>query len=270
MSAQLIIASMPGKVSCQETKEDAESYYRLGKAYYDRGKFKEAEEYFEKAVNILSKLEEKKQEAAPPVPSKPAVRQPKRPAMQYLVGDEDELHISVWQNPDLETDAIVRPDGMISFPLVGDIEASGRTISELTADLTASLSEYVREPQVSVSIKKIGGKRVIVLGQVAHPGVINVGGAMKVMDAIGMAGGFTRDAVITSAVVIRGGFQGAKAQKLNLAKVLKGDLRENIALQSQDIIFVPRKFISDMNYFLEQILDPLSRGVYISREVSEW
>ena len=79
-----------------------------------------------------------------------------------------------------------------------------------------------------------------------------------------MAGEFTRDAVPSSTVVIRGGFAGPKAQKLNLSKVFKGDLRENIVLQAEDIIFVPRKFISDINYFLSQVLDPLSRGVYVS------
>ena len=132
------------------------------------------------------------------------------------------------------------------------------------------MAEYVRDPQVSISIRKIGGKRVIILGQVGQPGVINAGGAMRVMDAIGMVGGFTRDAVPSSTVIIRGGFSGAKAQKLNLSKVFKGDLKDNIALQSQDIIFVPRKFISDLNYFLEQILDPLARGAYVSKEVQDW
>jgi polysaccharide export outer membrane protein len=159
---------------------------------------------------------------------------------------------------------------MISVPLAGDIAASGLTIRQLTEEVTTALSEYVREPQVSISISKIGGRRVIVLGQVAQPGVINAGGAMRVMDAIGMAGGFTRDAVPSSTVIIRGGFAGAKAQKLNLSKVFKGDLNDNVSQQSQDIIFVPRKFISDMNYFLNQVLEPLARGAHVHETLQDW
>lgn len=274
-----LILSLLAPVLAQDTKEDAEVYYKLGQAYYEQGRYKEAEELFQKSVNILSRLREEEQPARPseraaeeektsPVPAvKP------RPALlrqEYLVGEEDVLQISVWQNPDLDSEVIVRPDGMISCPLIGDVPAEGQTITQLSAEIREKLAEYVREPQVSVSIRKIGGKRVIVLGQVTTPGIISAGGAMKVMDAIGLAGGFTRDAIPSSTVIIRGGFQGAKAQKLNLAKVFKGDLKDNIPLQSQDIIFVPRKFISDLNYFLEQVLEPLARGAYVSKEVQAW
>jgi polysaccharide biosynthesis/export protein len=285
---QLIAAGWAGNGYCQDTKEDAETYYKLGQTYYDQGRYKEAEELFQKSVNILSRVQENKEKQTPqPVKTPvqearaetPAVRVPALPSAQfasqpvkleYLIGEEDVLHISVWQNQDLDTEAVVRPDGMISVPLVGDITATGLSITQLSRDVTQRLAEFVREPQVSVSIRKIGGKRVIVLGQVVTPGVINVGGAMRVMDAIGMSGGFTRDAVPSSTVVIRGGFDGAKARKLNLSKVFKGDLAENIALQSQDIIFVPRKLISDVNYFLEQVLQPLSQGVYTAKELRSY
>jgi polysaccharide biosynthesis/export protein len=275
----------------QDTKDDADSFYKLGRVYYDQGRYKEAEELFQKAVNILSRIEEAKKapakKAETVVPAEESPRQAARPAVQfppatgarvtaisykqeYVIGDEDVLHISVWQNPDLDSEAIVRPDGMISVPLVGDIQVTGITISQLTRMMTEKLAEFVRDPQVSVSIRKIGGKRVIILGQVATQGVINVGGSMKIMDAIGLAGGFTRDAVPSSTIVIRGGFTGAKAIKLNLSKIFKGDLKDNIDVQSQDIIFVPRKFVSDLSYFLDQVLTPLSRGAYFSKEVQTW
>jgi polysaccharide biosynthesis/export protein len=268
-----------GNAFCQDAKEDAETYYRLGKVYYDQGRYKESEELFQKSVNILSKLQEKKESQ----PSRAAERAVKEPGaaqragaqmaqlrQEYLIGDEDVLHITVWQNPDLETEVIVRPDGMVSCPLIGDVPASGMSVTQLTRDMTQRFGEYVRDPQVSISIRKIGGKRVIILGQVVQPGIVSAGGAMRVMDAIGMAGGFTKDAVPSSTVIIRGGFVGAKAQKLNLSKVFKGDLHDNIDLQSQDIIFVPKKFIADLNYFLEQVLDPLSRGIYTTKELQTW
>jgi protein involved in polysaccharide export with SLBB domain len=90
------------------------------------------------------------------------------------------------------------------------------------------------------------------------------------MEAIGLAGGFTRDAVPSSTILIRGGFTAPNAQRINLSKLLKGDLRQNIGLQSEDIVFVPRKFISDVNYFLSQILDPLAKGAYTKKELQSW
>jgi len=180
------------------------------------------------------------------------------------------LYIAVWQNPDLTQDVIVRPDGMISFPLIGDVQATGLTITQLDAVVTEKLKEFIKFPEVSVSIKKIGGTRVIILGQITTPGVFSVVGKKSIMEAVGMAGGFTRDAVPSSTILIRGGFNGPSAQRINLSLVFKGDLSKNIVLQSQDIIFIPRKFISDVNYFLSQILDPISKGVYANKELSSW
>ena len=283
---------------CQDTKEDAESYYKLGQAYYEQGRYKEAEDLFAKSLDILSREKESKSAVVQPTPGaegnagvNPVVQEPVpaftqspsavsiahvtpapavRARQEYIIGEEDSLGISVWQNPDLDSEVIVRPDGMISCPLIGDLQAAGLTIAQLKDVISSRLSEYVKNPQVSLAIKKIGGKRVVLLGQVSSPGVYSVAGAKSVMEAIAMAGGFTRDAVPSSTVIIRGGFSGPKAQKLNLSKVFAGDLKDNIALQSEDIIFVPRKFISDVNYFLEQVLDPLSRGVYVSKELQTY
>ncbi|MGE5307569.1 MAG: polysaccharide biosynthesis/export family protein [Deltaproteobacteria bacterium] len=293
LAAQLILAFAAFPVRAQDTKEDAESYYKLGKVYYEQGRYKEAEELFQKSLDILAKEQEKKETAEaqvpapaprqeetvrvpqPSVPAVPARAVPVRPAFasgrqEYVIGGDDVLQVNVWQNQDLDGELIVRPDGMISFPLVGDVEAEGQTLTQLKKALTERLGEYVKAPVISVSIKKLGGSRVIMLGQVVTPGVYSVAGGKSIMEAIGMAGGFTRDAVPSSTVVIRGGFQNAKAMKLNLSKVFTGDLKENVSLQSQDIVFVPRKFISDLNYFLNQVLEPLARGAYVNHEVQEW
>jgi polysaccharide biosynthesis/export protein len=272
--------------SAQDSREDAESYYKLGRVYYEQGRYKEAEELFQKSMDILSREQEKKLPPAMKAPPVAGTEQPSQkneqfvaakapraslaPRSEYLIGEDDSLQISVWQNQDLDGEVVVRPDGMISVPLVGDMQAVGLTLTQLTEDVTDKLSEYVKAPKVSVSIRKMGGKRVIILGQVGTQGVFSVGGARTIMDAIGLAGGFTRDAVPSSVVLIRGGFTGAKAQKINLSKVLQGDLRDNVQLQSEDIVFVPRKLISDVSYFLDQVLTPLSRGAYFSKEVQSW
>lgn len=288
---QFLLAAVPVSVHGQDSKEDAEAYYKLGQVYYEQGRYKEAEEQFQKSLDVLARAREKKAvpasraqeqprlESAAPVivaPSKAAVPGGEKTLVPvgerrgYTIGDDDILQMTVWQNPDLDQELAVRPDGMVSCQLIGDVPATGLTIPQLAADITSRLSEYVKSPQVSLSIKKIGGSRIVVLGQVVTPGVFAVGGRKSIMEAVGMAGGFTRDAVPSSTIIIRGGFTGPKAQKVNLSKVFKGDLRENVELQSADIVFVPRKTISDINYFLNQVLEPLSRGAYLHSEVQNW
>ncbi len=231
--APFVILSVAGAHG-QDAKEEARQYYERGNTYYQQGKYNEAQEEYKKALDILSRKQrplfnpqEAKKELTPQIPAA-------RPSAvkEYIIGDDDVLHISVWQNSDLEQDAIVRPDGRISFPLIGDVQATGLTITQLDEDVTQKLKEYLKYPQVSISIKKLGGQKVMVLGEVQTQGVYAVTGAKTAIEAISLAGGFTRDAVPSSVVIIRGGFQNPEAKRINLSRALKGDLRQNIALQS--------------------------------------
>jgi polysaccharide biosynthesis/export protein len=283
----LMVLVTPGLINAADDAEQAKDYYRLGNIYYQQGRYQEAEEQYQKAMDSMktndltaAAAQEKHQPVVknqsstlPYQPAPAAVpAQQVKPAgtVEYVIGDEDVLYIAVWQNPDLTQDVIVRPDGMISFPLIGDVQATGLTITQLDTVVTDKLKEFIKYPEVSISIRKIGGSRVIILGQVTTPGVYSVSGKRSIMEAVGMAGGFTRDAIPSSTILIRGGFSGPSAQRINLSQVFKGDLSKNITLQSQDIIFIPRKFISDLNYFLSQILDPISKGAYTNRELRSW
>lgn len=268
-----LIYCVSSLVLAEDTQQDAREYYKLGNIYYQQGRYKEAEELFQKALAILQQ-----KEVAPVVTEAPAptpqgeasTTQKPKELVEYIIGAEDVLNISVWQNPDLDKEVIVRPDGMLSFPLVGDIQASGLTVTQLDQQLTERLKEYIKYPEVSISIKKLGGKKVIVLGEVMHPGVYSVTGTRNILEAISLAGGFTNNAVTSSVVVIRGSFDNPKAERINLTKALSGDIRQNVVLNSEDVIFVPKKFIANLNYFLSQILDPLSKGVYTSKELRNW
>jgi protein involved in polysaccharide export with SLBB domain len=93
-------------------------------------------------------------------------------------------------------------------------------------------------------------------------------GQKTLLEAIGMAGGFTRDAIASSIVLIRGGLSNPRAERINLSKALKGKdfIKQNIVLQAEDVVFVPKKFIADVSYFLGQIVDPLSKGAYIKEQ----
>lgn len=249
----------------QDLKQQIREYYLRGNIYYQQGRYKEAKEAYRQAIELSNcynltdiKIPEEKEKQISPAPK--STQPVTSKSNDYIIGTDDILHITVWQNQDLSQDAIVRPDGKISFPLIGDIQASGLTIVELDNEITNRLKEYVKYPEVSISIVKIGGERVIILGQVMSPGIYSVIGRKTIMEAIGQAGGFTRDSVPSSTVLIRGGLNTPSIKRLNLAKIFKGDLSNNIILQSQDIIFVPRKFITNLNYFLNQVLDPLRTG----------
>lgn len=270
----LVILGFAASIAQAEpgTQEEAREYYRLGNAYYEQGRYQEAQEQFQKALDLMKETAPEPVRASP-VPRAVASESPRntrKPAIEYTVGEEDVLHISVWQNPDLDSEVTVRPDGMISFPLVGDIIASGLTVARLDDEMTAALGEYIRNPEVSISIKKLGGKKVMVLGEVGRPGVYSVTGARTVLEAISLAGGFTSHAVASSVVLIRGGFENPTAEKLNLTRALRGGKKVNQSLNSEDIIFVPKKTIANLNYFLSQILDPISRGVYTADELHNW
>ena len=259
-------------VNAQNGREKAQEYYRQGNIYYQQARYKEAQEEFQKALDLLNNIEE----AASSQPEEekepetlPEQKEPKG-QLEYVIGEEDILIIAVWQNPDLTQDAIVRPDGMISFPLIGDVLAKDRTVSQLDQEVTKRLKEYIRQPEVSISIKKLGGNKVMILGEVSKPGVYAVTGTKTILEAISLAGGFTKNSVASSVVLIRGGFENPKAERLNLSKALAGGAHLNVALLSEDIIFVPKKFIANLNYFLEQLIGPLSKGAYATRDSYTW
>ena len=109
----------------------------------------------------------------------------------YLMGPEDVLFISVWKDEHLTREAVVRPDGMISFPLVGDLPAEGRTVDDLRADLVKRLSRYIPNANVTVAVTKVLSYKVYVVGRVTKPGEYLVGHYTDVLQALSLAGGLT-------------------------------------------------------------------------------
>ena len=161
---------------------------------------------------------------------------------------------------------IVRPDGRISFPFVGEIMARGLSLRELDDRLTKALEVYIPSPEVYINLVQIGGKRVIVLGEVNNPGVFKPQDNARLLDIIAMAGGYTKDASLGSVILVSGGLANPRARKINVARIMKGsDLRQNVYIQPEDIVYIPKTAISDVNYFLEQLLGPLkSSGSAVS------
>ena len=158
----------------------------------------------------------------------------------YRIAAEDVLDISVWREPDLQKQVIVRPDGGISMPLIGDVKAAGRTTAELETLLVTKLSTYIPDAVVTVSVVQLRGLRIYVTGQVRRPGQFEVGRYIDVLQAITLAGGFTPFANTSKVQVIRREDGRETVLKFNYKQVEKGrSLEQNIRLQTDDVVLVP-------------------------------
>lgn len=241
-----------------EIESSARYNYYIGDYYYNQGRYDAAEQYFRRSRDLI----ERKNEVISERRVKPALKGGGGgDKLEYRIGDQDTLHITVWQNEDLTQDVTVRPDGKISFPLIGDVTAMGLTLTQLRDSMTKGLKEYIKDPLVSISVKRLGASKVIVLGQVVYPGVYGVSGRKTILEAIALAGGFTNDAVASSVILVRGGMEKPKGQRLDLNKPLGGKgSSDNLELESEDIVFVPKKFVSDVNYLINTVLGPMLQG----------
>ena len=170
-----------------------------------------------------------------------ATRTDQDPPNAYAIGLGDVLEISVWKNPDLSATVPVRPDGRISVPLLGDVQAAGMTPLALKQSLTDGYKEYVTAPGVSVVVKEIHSRKIFVTGEVAHPGTFDLEQRMKLMQALALAGGLTPYAK-GRVVVLRDGRDGRqeKRYEVDIKAIVKGKRpQDNILLLAGDTLVVP-------------------------------
>jgi polysaccharide export outer membrane protein len=174
--------------------------------------------------------------AAPPAPSSGP------PAdAAYTVKPGDTLLVSVWKEPDLQAPVLVRPDGMFSFPLAGQMDARNKTVQELQQELTSKLKKFISDPVVTLSIQEIKGNKVYVIGQVQKPGDFIVNPRVDVMQALSMAGGTTPFAALGDITILRRNDTGQQqALPFKYTDVVHGrNLQQNIMLQAGDVVVVP-------------------------------
>jgi polysaccharide export outer membrane protein len=193
---------------------------------------------------------------------------------EFILGPGDEIEITVYRHDDLKKTIQISPSGMITYPLVGDIQVAGLSIFQLRDKIRDGLSKYIINPQVSIAVTAVQSQKVIVLGEVNSPGLFSLEGPMTVLEAMSQAGGFTVDAKQKSVLLIRGGLENPKLVKLNLKDALKkGDLTQNIYLQNGDIIYVPATFIANVSRFfdhLSKIISPIvsmESGYFIGQQI---
>jgi polysaccharide export outer membrane protein len=159
---------------------------------------------------------------------------------EYHVQPGDMLTVSVWKETDLTLDVLVRPDGGLSFPLVGDVMATGKSISALREEFTERLKHYIPNPVVTVDAKTINGNRIFVLGKVQRPGEYPFGQAVDVMQALSLAGGTTPFAALNDIVILHRDNEQLRAIPFHYGEVERGKgLAQNILLQSGDTVVVP-------------------------------
>lgn len=158
----------------------------------------------------------------------------------YRLGAEDILLVSVWKDEQLTREVVVRPDGMFSFPLVGDIQAEERTVEDIRSDLVKRLTKYIPNPNVSIAVTKVISYKVYVVGRVNKPGEYVVGHYTDVLQALSLAGGLTPFAAENEIKVMRRVRGEQSAIPFRYGDVRKGrDLEQNIILQRGDVIMVP-------------------------------
>ena len=163
------------------------------------------------------------------------------PEPPYTVEPGDTLLVSVWKEPELQRPVLVEPDGTFAFPLCGQIDAHDKTVGQLQQEITKHLARFITDPVVTVSLQKISGNRVYVIGQVTKPGSFIVNPRVDVMQAISMAGGTTPFASLGNIKIIRRTNNGQQeALPFNYNDVIHGnDLSQNITLQAGDVVVVP-------------------------------
>jgi polysaccharide export outer membrane protein len=158
----------------------------------------------------------------------------------YKIGPEDVIEISVWKEEGLKKEVLVRPDGGISFPLVGEIQAAGRTAEQIRSYIADELRKSINDPVVSVSVLKVAGNRIYVIGRVNKPGEFVAGRYIDVLQALSMAGGLTPYAAENDIKVLRR--RGGKEEvfKFRYSDIRRGNnLEQNITLQGGDVVLVP-------------------------------
>jgi polysaccharide export outer membrane protein len=158
----------------------------------------------------------------------------------YTLHAGDKIEVSVWKEPDLQRAVTVRPDGKFSFPLTGDLQAEGRTVDQVRADIETRLKRYIPEPVVTVTVVEVAGNRIYVIGQVARPGMLVMNPELNVLQALSLAGGPTPFAKLDSISVLRGSGASQTTLPFRYSQVVDGkSLQQNITLESGDVVVVP-------------------------------
>ena len=161
------------------------------------------------------------------------------PADTYIIGPSDVLTVSVWKETTMSGSLLVRPDGMISMPLLGDVQASGLTPLALGDQIATKLKKYIQDPKVNVVITAINSKKIFLMGEFSKKGSIEMTPGMTLLQAIASAGGFTDFANLKKVYILRD--EGGKRVRIPVQykEALKGNSELDLVLKPGDTIVAP-------------------------------
>ena len=162
-------------------------------------------------------------------------------AIGYRIGPGDKLRVGVWKHEEVSQEATVRPDGAFSLPLVGDIQAMGRSAQEIAKDIETRLAKYYTDnPPVTVQVSEVRSYKIYIVGEVQRPAEYAPAQQVTVLMGLAMAGGFTRFASPDSIIIVRRDARGERRIPFSYSAVVeKGDLQQNLVLQLGDTVIVP-------------------------------
>jgi len=184
--------------------------------------------------------------------------QPATPGPDYRVQVGDELHIHFLYQPDNNDQLVVRPDGRISLAAAGEIDAVGLTPTELEKIIVEKSSAHLRNPDVTVVVTKVGDQHVYVGGEVLKPGAVVLVPGMTPLQAVMQMGGFKPTAKRDSVILITPSADGKfSASRMNLQQVLEDGVPERVRLRPNEVVFVPKSWIGNMN----DVVDLYVRGL---------
>ena len=178
-------------------------------------------------------------------------------ASGYIVGAPDVLLVHILPDPEISREVRVRPDGMISVDLVGDVQAAGRTPLDIASDIQSQIGRFKRDAAVSVTVVSSPSQFVTIYGEVARPGTFALDTETRVSEAIGRVGGPKPFASLNGVRLIRSLGGRAEIFDIELADIQKGDLSTNIVVQEGDLIVVPPTALARVGYAMQMLLFPL-------------
>lgn len=188
------------------------------------------------------------------------------PAALFRLSVGDEVEVKFYYTPELNEKQIIRPDGMISMQLIDDVQAGGLTVEELRTNLRAGYAKQLKQPELEVLVTTLSSGRIFVGGEVIQQGPVPLIGQITVSQAILLAHGLKPTAYTSKVLVIHRGDKGQPVTRtVNVARILRGHPQDDIVLGTQDIVFVPRSPIAQVDQFVDQYIRqavPISGSAY--------
>ncbi|MBZ0157689.1 MAG: polysaccharide export protein [Alphaproteobacteria bacterium] len=190
---------------------------------------------------------------------------------EFILGNGDSVDISVYRQDDLKRTAKIDLSGRIMFPLIGDVQVSGKSIYKIRDEMQERLSKYVVNPQVIISITAVQSQKVVLLGEVKTPGVYTLDYDLNISEAIARAGGLSDNAKSSAVVLLRREGSKQTTTAVDVKRILdSGDLSGDILLRNGDIVYVPKRTLANVSWLMSHISQILSPFISTETGIVLW